>query len=125
MGMLNLSMTRSIKRRRQINPQKYSGAPGSALCGGLYSSYETLEIGCKSLAGRPPNGDVLDTFPSLAYARMPMRALFECRLEHIGRFDRVKVECQCGREMLLSLDAFAGLPSNTHVIDLKRRLRCE
>jgi hypothetical protein len=54
-----------------------------------------------------------------------MRALFECRLEHIGRFDRVKVECGCGREVLLSLDAFAGLPSNTRVIDLTRRLRCD
>jgi hypothetical protein len=49
-----------------------------------------------------------------------MRALFECQLEHIRRYDRVKVECACGREVLLSLDAFAGLPSNTRVIDLKR-----
>ena len=54
-----------------------------------------------------------------------MRALFECRLEHIGRYDRVKVECACGREVLLSLDAFNGLPSNTRVLDLKRRLRCD
>jgi len=54
-----------------------------------------------------------------------MRALFECRLEHIGRYDRVKVECACGREVLLSLDAFAGLPSNTRVMDLKRRLRSD
>jgi small subunit ribosomal protein S21 len=37
-----------------------------------------------------------------------MRALFECRLEHIGRYDRVKVECACGRAVLLSLDAFIG-----------------
>jgi hypothetical protein len=41
-----------------------------------------------------------------------MRALFECRLGHIGRYDRVKVECACGREALLPLDAFNGLPSN-------------
>jgi hypothetical protein len=54
-----------------------------------------------------------------------MRALFECRLEDIGRYDRVKVECACGREVLLSLDAFNGLPSNTRIIDLKRRLRCD
>jgi hypothetical protein len=54
-----------------------------------------------------------------------MRALFECRLEHIGRFDRVQVECACGRDVLLSLEAFAGLSSNTRVIDLKRRLRCD
>ncbi|HEU0217494.1 MAG TPA: hypothetical protein VFQ90_12600 [Stellaceae bacterium] len=45
-----------------------------------------------------------------------MRALFECRLEHIGRYDRVKVECACGREVLLSLEAFAGLPSNTRIV---------
>ena len=51
---------------------------------------------------------------------VPMRALFECRLEHIGKFDRVKVECACGREVLLSLEAFAGLPSDTRVLDLKR-----
>jgi hypothetical protein len=38
-----------------------------------------------------------------------MRALYEHRLEHVGRFDRVKVECQCRREVLLRLDAFAGL----------------
>jgi hypothetical protein len=31
-------------------------------------------------------------------------------------YDRVKVECQCGREVLLSLDAFNGLPSNTRII---------
>jgi hypothetical protein len=54
-----------------------------------------------------------------------MRALLECLLEHIGRYDRVKVECSCGREVLLSLDAFNGLPSNTRIIDLKRRLRCD
>jgi hypothetical protein len=54
-----------------------------------------------------------------------MRALFECRLEHIGRYDRVKVECACGREVLLPLEAFAGLPSNTRIIDPKRRLRCD
>jgi hypothetical protein len=54
-----------------------------------------------------------------------MRAPFECRLEHIGRYDRVKVECACGREVLLSLEAFAGLSSNTRIIDLKRRLRCD
>jgi hypothetical protein len=35
-----------------------------------------------------------------------MRAPFECRPEHIGRFDRVKVECACGREVLLWLDVF-------------------
>ncbi len=52
-----------------------------------------------------------------------MRALFECRLEHVGRYDRVKVECACGREVLLLLDAFTGLPSNTRIIDLKRRRR--
>jgi hypothetical protein len=52
-----------------------------------------------------------------------MRALFECRLEHIGRYDRVKVECACGRTVLLPLDAFNGLPSNARIIDLKRRLR--
>jgi hypothetical protein len=54
-----------------------------------------------------------------------MRALFECRLEDIGRFDRVKVECACGREVRLPLDAFSGLPSDTRVVDLKRRLRCD
>jgi hypothetical protein len=54
-----------------------------------------------------------------------MRALFECRLEHIGRYDRVKVECACGREVLLSLKPFAGLHSNTRIIDLKRRLVCD
>jgi hypothetical protein len=50
-----------------------------------------------------------------------MRALFEYRLEDIGRYDRVKVECACGREVLLSLEAFAGLPSNTRVVDLNGR----
>lgn len=54
-----------------------------------------------------------------------MRALFECRLEHIGGFDRVKVECACGRMALLSLDAFNGLPRNPRIIDLKRHLRCD
>jgi hypothetical protein len=54
-----------------------------------------------------------------------MRALFDCRLEHVGRYDRVKVECACGREVLLALDAFNGLLSNTRIIDLKRRLRCD
>jgi hypothetical protein len=54
-----------------------------------------------------------------------MRALFECRLEHIGRYDRVKAECACGRDVLLSLEAFVGSPSNTRVIDLKRRLPSE
>jgi hypothetical protein len=54
-----------------------------------------------------------------------MRALWECRLEHIGPNDRVKIECACGREMLLSLDAFSGLPSNTRIMDLPRRLRCD
>ena len=37
-----------------------------------------------------------------------MRALFDCRLEHIGKFDRIKVECGCGRTALLALDAFYG-----------------
>jgi hypothetical protein len=37
----------------------------------------------------------------------------------------VKVECPCGREVLLSLEAFNGLLSNTRIIDLKRRLRCD
>ena len=54
-----------------------------------------------------------------------MRALFGCRLEHIGRHDRVKVESACGREVLLLLDAFSGLPSNMRIMDLKRRLRCD
>jgi hypothetical protein len=47
------------------------------------------------------------------------------RLEHIGRYDRVKVECACGHTVLLSLDAFSGLTSDTRIIDLKRRLRCD
>jgi hypothetical protein len=50
---------------------------------------------------------------------------FECRLEHIGKYDRVKVECGCGRTVLLPLSAFDGLPRDTHVVDLKRRLRCD
>jgi hypothetical protein len=54
-----------------------------------------------------------------------MRALFECRLEHIGHYDRVKVECACGRTVPLSVEAFAGLSSNTRIIDLKRRLKCD
>jgi hypothetical protein len=48
---------------------------------------------------------------------------FEFRLEDISRYDRVKVECACGREVLLSLDAFAGLSSNARIIE--RRLRCD
>jgi hypothetical protein len=52
-------------------------------------------------------------------------ALFECQLEHIGRYDRVKVECACGREVLmLPLDAFNGLPNNTRIIDLLRCNHC-
>ena len=43
-------------------------------------------------------------------------------LEHI---DRVKVECACRRQVLLSLEAFAGLPSNARIVDLERRLRCD
>jgi hypothetical protein len=55
-----------------------------------------------------------------------MRALFDCRLEHIGKFDRIKVDCGCRRTALLSsLDAFYGLPSNTLIKDLERCLRCE
>ena len=54
-----------------------------------------------------------------------MRALYDCRLEHMGRSDRVKVECACGRTALLPLDAFNGLPSNTLVKDLTRRLKCD
>jgi len=54
-----------------------------------------------------------------------MRALYEARIEDIGRFDRVKVECDCGRTALLPPDAFNGLPNYVHVTDLKRRLRCE
>jgi hypothetical protein len=54
-----------------------------------------------------------------------MRALFECRLEHIGWFDWVKVECACGRTVLLEASAFNGLPNYTHIVDLKRRLRCD
>jgi hypothetical protein len=54
-----------------------------------------------------------------------MRALFECRLEHIGRLDRVKVECACGREVLLEASAFHGLSNHTRVLDLNRRLRCD
>ena len=51
--------------------------------------------------------------------------LFECRLGRIGRFDRVKVECTCGREVLLSFVAFNGLPSDTRLLNLKPRLHCE
>jgi hypothetical protein len=54
-----------------------------------------------------------------------MRALFECRLEHNGKFDRLKVECGCGRTELLPLSAFDGRLSNTYVKDLERRLRCD
>jgi hypothetical protein len=54
-----------------------------------------------------------------------MQALFDCRLEHIGKFDRIKVECGCGRTALLAQDAFYGFPSNTLVKDLERRLRCD
>ena len=54
-----------------------------------------------------------------------MRALYECRLEHIGRHDRVKVECQCGRTVMLPPDAFHGLPSYLPVTSLKQRLRCD
>ena len=57
---------------------------------------------------------------------MPCSRCLNASLEHIGRYDRVKVECACGREVLmLPLDAFNGLPSNTRIIDLKRRLRCD
>ena len=44
----------------------------------------------------PRDWEAVDDLPFL------MRALFECRLEHIGRY------------------AFNGLPSNTRIIDLKR-----
>ena len=54
-----------------------------------------------------------------------VKALYDCRLEDIGKYDRVKVECACGREVLLPLEAFAGQPSTTRVVDLKRRLRCD
>ena len=54
-----------------------------------------------------------------------MRALHECRLEDIGRFDRVKIECQCGRTVLLPPSALEGLPNDLPVLDLKPRLRCD
>jgi hypothetical protein len=54
-----------------------------------------------------------------------MRTLHECRLEDIGRFDRVKVECQCGRTVLLPPSALDGLPNHLPVLDLKPRLRCD
>jgi hypothetical protein len=52
-----------------------------------------------------------------------MRALSECRLEHVGRFDRVRVECGCGRTVLLEASAFNSVPVYPFVLDLKRRLR--
>ena len=55
----------------------------------------------------------------------PTRRLFECRLEYIGRYDRVKVECARGRTALLPLDAFHGVASNTLVKDLAPRLKCD
>ena len=54
-----------------------------------------------------------------------MRGLWECRLEHMCKYDRIKVECGCGRTALLPLNAFYGLAHNTHILDLKRRLRCD
>jgi hypothetical protein len=54
-----------------------------------------------------------------------VRALEQCRLEDIGRFDRVKVECQCGRTVLLPSSIFNGLPNDLLVLDLRGRLRCD
>jgi hypothetical protein len=51
-----------------------------------------------------------------------MRGLWECRLADIGRFDR---ECGCGRTVLLPLEAFAGCPGHTRIVNLKRQLRCD
>jgi hypothetical protein len=52
-------------------------------------------------------------------------SLWDCRLEHIGRYDRVRVARQCGRVVLLAPGAFDGLPNYLHVVDLKYRLRCD
>jgi hypothetical protein len=54
-----------------------------------------------------------------------MKALYDCRLEDIGRYDRVKVECGCGRVALLGQDAFTGQPSYRRVKGLRRLLRCD
>jgi hypothetical protein len=54
-----------------------------------------------------------------------MRALHECRLEDMGRYDRVKVECQCGRTVLLPPSALDDLTNYLPVLDLKPRLRCD
>ena len=56
--------------------------------------------------------------------------LSKCHLSRDRRLppldgNRVKVKCACGREVLLALEAFAGLPSNPRIVDLQRRLRCD
>ena len=55
-----------------------------------------------------------------------MRGLWECRLEDIGQYDRVKVECACGHLQLLGADYFkAGkLPGYQRIVELERRMRC-
>jgi hypothetical protein len=54
-----------------------------------------------------------------------MRALEQCTLEDIGRFDRVKLECECGRTVLLPPSSFNGLRNDLLVLDLRPRFRCD
>jgi hypothetical protein len=54
-----------------------------------------------------------------------MRALQQCHLEDIGRFDRVKIECQRGRTVRLRSSIFDGLPNDLPVLDLRPRFRCD
>ena len=54
-----------------------------------------------------------------------MRALSQCRLEDIGKFDRLKVDCPCGRTVLLPPSALDGFPGYLGITDLQPRLRCD
>jgi hypothetical protein len=54
-----------------------------------------------------------------------VRPLYAARLEDLAPEDRIKCECAaCFRTSLIAGTGL-GLPPNTHVLDLKYRLRCQ
>jgi hypothetical protein len=58
---------------------------------------------------------------------MPMRPLYDARIQDLGPGDFVKVECVCGHSELIpagGLQLGLRLPPHLPVLDLQYRLRC-
>ena len=55
-----------------------------------------------------------------------MKAIEDTRLQDVGRLDRVKVKCpRCGRITLLYHQVFHGMASDTLLLDMAPRFKCE